>query len=40
MLEWYVGLAREIEIRHDVEKLGWIRNERANREKQKRGRGL
>ena len=40
MFEWYLGLAREIEIRHDVEKLGWIRNELAILEKRKRGRGL
>ena len=46
MFMWYVGWAREMEIRHEVEKWGGIRNELAILEGRtrgpgrKRGRGL
>lgn len=39
VFEWYVGWAREMEIRHDVEKVGWIRNELAILEGRKRAWG-
>jgi len=39
--EWFkVGLAREMEIRREVEKSGWIRYELAILAARKRGRGL
>lgn len=28
MFEWYVGLAREMEIRHEIENAAWMRDER------------
>jgi len=39
MFMWYVGWAREMEIRHEVEKWGWIRNELAILAGRKRGPG-
>jgi len=41
MFEWFkVGVAREMEIRREVEKSGWIRYELAILAARKRGRGL
>ncbi len=41
MFEWFkVGSAREMEIRREVQKSGWIRHELAMLAARKRGRGL
>jgi len=39
MFEWYVGWAREKEIRHEVEKWGRIRSELADLDGRKNGKG-
>ena len=40
VFEWYVGWAREMEIRHEVEKWGRIRSELADLDGRKSGKGL